>query len=282
MTPFQEGEKPMHRIGPPSAMAANQRGQSMAEFLVALAVLLPLFLAVTYAGRYGDLMQQSTAASRYAAFQRVMQPDRAALTDARIQSTTRARFFVRGDAVHGGRLQSDDGDADVTGKNMSPMWRDMSGNALLASPNDVSVTLAGSPVGSSGISKAMGAVSMFAGKDKSWTGANALQQTARVEVKLANKLDLSEGSPSPLVIAAATASVTNDLGSSGNDDTREAAESANVRGLVSGAIGKGVQVVLDVVLYMFEPCAPVFDYDPVDVVPAERLDVYKAPDKPCH
>jgi hypothetical protein len=143
------------------------------------------------------------------------------------------------------------------------------------------VKLSGAPVTTGKIGPMVKVASKFAG-DKDWSGGDALQQTARVEVKLTNKLDLSKGKPSPLVIAAATASVTNDLGSSGNDDTREAAEKWSIRGLESGALGKGVDYVLDAVLYMFEPCAPVLVYDPVDVVPSRRLDAYHAPDKPCH
>jgi hypothetical protein len=260
--------------------AAAQRGQSMAEFLVALAVLLPLFLAVTYAGRYGDLLQETTQASRYAAFQRVMQPDQGKLSDAQIQSTMRARFFVGGTAVNNGAIQSDDNDSEVTDQHMPAMWRDLSGNALLASANDVSLNFTSAPVGSTRIAGVMNTVSKFAG-NKSWSGSNAMQQTAQVEVKLSNMLDLSTESPAPLVIAAATASVTNDLGSAGNDDTRNAAESASVRGVERRTVGRW-QRYIDIVMIPFEECAPVFSYDPVDVVPARRLDTYHAPSKPCN
>ena len=41
-----------------------QRGQSLAEFLVALTVLLPLFVAINYAGKYSDIQNTANQASR--------------------------------------------------------------------------------------------------------------------------------------------------------------------------------------------------------------------------
>jgi len=76
------------------AAKATQAGQSATEFLIALLVMLPLFLAVAYAGRYGEIHQTATQASRYAAFQRVMQPDSKVLSDAKIEDQMRARYFT--------------------------------------------------------------------------------------------------------------------------------------------------------------------------------------------
>ncbi len=53
-------------------MSRLSRGQAMTEFLVAMAVLVPIFFAISYLARYGDLQQRATQASRYAAFQRAM------------------------------------------------------------------------------------------------------------------------------------------------------------------------------------------------------------------
>ena len=52
----------------PATRRARQRGQSISEFLVSLIALVPVFLAITYLGRYADLHQRATQASRYAAF----------------------------------------------------------------------------------------------------------------------------------------------------------------------------------------------------------------------
>ena len=50
------------------------RGQATTEFVVALAALVPLFIGIAYAGRYMDIHHAAVQASRYASFQRVMQP----------------------------------------------------------------------------------------------------------------------------------------------------------------------------------------------------------------
>jgi hypothetical protein len=124
----------------------------MIEFLVALSVLLPLFLVVTFAGRYGDIHQSAVQASRYAAFQRVAQPDAAKLPDAKIEDQMRARFFVQGNYLHAnGRVQSDDTAVGLRDKGLPSTWRDLSSNPLIKTPSSVtlkfqSVALNGDPV----------------------------------------------------------------------------------------------------------------------------------------
>jgi len=152
------------------------------------------------------------------------------------------------------------------------MWKDVQGKALLANAADVSMHFDEVKADSGPIEVGLVAASRFSGKK--WSDG----QASRVEVKLVNKLDMSKEAPKPLVLGATTATLGNDLASAGNDDTKAAAETGSAKGYVPGA----VDYVMDAVLFLFEECAPQLDWDPVDVVPKERLSSYRPMDKPCH
>ena len=255
----------------PIAMRPAQAGQSMVEFLVALAVLLPLFLAVTYAGRYGDIQQATVQASRYAAFQRVMQPNAAQLADSKIEDQMRARFFVRGDYLHSnGRVQSDDSAVGLADKGLSSTWRDLSFNPLLTAPDSAKLSYQSAALNAGAVAKLMGVMTKSAGK--SYGGATV----AQVEVGLVNKMDLSVPSPAALSIAAATAAVGDNLSSSGSKATRDAAATivptAKIPGALTGFFEKA--------MLLFEPAGPIIGCIKPDVVPTGRLEGY-APAGDC-
>jgi hypothetical protein len=257
----------------PVPQCVHERGQAMSEFLIALAVLLPLFLAVTYAGRYGDLQQQATQASRYAAFQRALEPSESRLPTTRIEDQMRARFFVGAQAVNDGRIRSDDSAAAVKASTMSPMWKDVHGQPLLASPMDVSMRYAKVKADSGAIEAGMEAVTQASGK--SWSDG----QAAQVEVRLVNKLNMREDiTVQPLVLAATTATIGDDLASAGNADTQSSAETLSPKRIIPSE----VDYVMDAVFFLFERCAPQLDWDPPDAVPKERLSTYRAVPQPCH
>ena len=120
-----------------SPRRSSQHGQSTTEFVIALVVCVPLYLAVDYAGKYGDLQQTAVQASRYAAFQRVLEPRTGALSDAKIEDQTRARFFLDGQR-NDGKLNSDDTAGSITDDtDQPPLWRDNGNNALLTGPTQV-------------------------------------------------------------------------------------------------------------------------------------------------
>lgn len=242
---------------------AQQRGQSIAEFLLALAMLVPLFLAIAYAGRYGDLQQTATQASRYAAMGRAMEPSESRLANSKIEDQTRARFFLAGDYLHKGRIQSDDTVVGFTNdKGQAEGWQDLSGNPLLTRPDRVTLQWGDTALSSGGVAEAMGIMTKTAGK--SYPGG----KVARLEVTLENKLDQISGSPKPIVIAAATAAAGNGLGSSGSMGTRDAAATivptAHVPDVLSGFLEEAIG--------LFEPEGPVIGCIKPDVVPAHRLD----------
>ncbi len=73
--------------------AGRQRGQALAEALVAAGLLVPLWLGVVYVSRWHDLQHVAIAAARHAAFEAHVSAGREA--PARIQESTRRRLFSR-------------------------------------------------------------------------------------------------------------------------------------------------------------------------------------------
>ena len=70
----------------------HQRGQAITEFVAAMAFFVPLFLGIVYIGKYGDIKHQAIQASRYAAMQRALDPQKHQ-SDAAIRKEMAARFF---------------------------------------------------------------------------------------------------------------------------------------------------------------------------------------------
>jgi hypothetical protein len=253
------------RTRPFAPVRKAQRGQSMAEFLVALAVLLPLFLGVTYAARYGDLQQRATQASRYAAFQRVMQPSDGALSDDKIQDQMRARFFLAPKALNDGRLQDDDSVKSIgDDKHQPALWRDLGGKALLSKPDSVTLAWGDAPLGS--LSGGLNTFTSYMGKP--WSGA----RQAHVEVSLVNKMDLSVDTPAMLKIGATTVAAGNGFGSGGSKNTRDVAAKLVPTAMLPTGLTSALTKVLDLALALFEPHGPKIGCIKPDVVATHRLE----------
>ncbi|MFG6412608.1 TadE family protein [Roseateles sp. DC23W] len=238
----------------------RQRGQAMAEFIIALAVLVPMYLAVSYLGRYGDLQQRAQQASRYASFQRAAQPDAKQLSDATIADQMRARYFLTHDALSkDGQLRSDDSVAKFKDDKGQPaLWRDLAGKALLKSPSQVTLSWSNASIGVA--NEKVGYVSGLVGKPI------ADGRLAMVELNLFNRLDLASNKPADLKIGAATAALGGGLGSSGSADTAAAAAKVN---LSSRIIPNFVEQVLGLAIKLFERDAPDFGCIKPDVVAAD-------------
>lgn len=243
---------------------AIQRGQSVAELLVALAVLAPLFLAVSYAGRYGDLAMTTTQASRYAAFQRAREPSEVRLPTSKLEDQTRTRFFADGDYLNKGHIQSDDTISKLSeDKGQPALWRDLSGAALLVhADKDITFHWGDAPVGTGLVTDAMGVMTKSAGLDY------PSGRSVGIEVKLVNKFDLSVDHPEPLLLAGTTAAAGNPLNSGGSSATRDAASTI----VPSSMVPAGLSKLLEVALALFEPNGPIIGCIKPDVVPSHRLD----------
>lgn len=242
-------------------IARAQRGQAMSEFIIALVVLVPMFLAVTYLGRYGDLQQRAQQASRYAAFQRTVQPDAGKLSDNTIADQMRARFFLAPTALaKDGHLRTDDSAAKFKDdKNQPALWHDLGGKALLKDPSQVTLQWGDASIGSA--NKDVGYVSKLIGKPM------ADGRVAMVELNLFNKLNLASANPGNIKVGASTAALGGGLGSAGSNDTAATAAKVN---LASRLIPSFVTQVVGIAAFLFEQDSPDFGCIKPDVVAAEN------------
>jgi len=244
-----------------------QRGQSMTEFLVSLAVLVPLFFAVTYAGKYADVQQTAIQASRYAAMQRAIEPQQARLSDAKIIDQTKVRFFVAGKTLNNGKLQSDDSVSKLKkGQGTPALWHDDRYNKLLAGADKVSVTFSGE--------QAMRGGALISPLAKTTTKQTFTgPRTAMVEVPLVNKMDQLNKNPAQLRLAAATAAVGNRWTSGGNADTVDNVQKT----LVTSAL-EFLNPILSFGTWFFEGSGHDFELGCVkpDELPAHRLKGYSS------
>lgn len=247
---------------PAQSSARRQRGQSISEFLVSLIALVPVFLAVTYLGRYADLHQRATQASRYAAFQRAQQPNTAALSDATLEDQTRARFFLAPKALNDGRIQHTDSVASISDAKKSPaLWSDLGGKALLAKPADVSLRWDNKSMGSTTAVKGLDLAFGMVGKDYT-PGRRAM-----VELNLLNRLDQTEATPKALRLAAATTAPGEALTARGGEGTADAARHLVPAAMLPSEVG----AVLGLIVSVFEEDKPFIGCIKADTVPKNRL-----------
>jgi hypothetical protein len=100
-----------------------QRGQALAEALVATALLVPLWLGVVYVSRWHDLQHVTISAARHAAFEAHVSAG--SDTRAQVETLTRRRLFSRDP----GRFSVASPAPDAPG--MRPQWMDHRGVASL-------------------------------------------------------------------------------------------------------------------------------------------------------
>jgi hypothetical protein len=239
-----------------------QRGQATTEFLVALLALVPVFIGVVYAGRYADLQQTATQASRYVAFERALQPDGAKLSDAKLLDQTRARFFVRPDHFDKkGAVRSDDSVAKLKkDEGLPAMWRDLSHGALLEGYDKVTLGWGGAPLGNGKAASALDAGAKLYGK--SWTG----MKTANLEIALVNRMDQASAEPKPLKIGATTAAAADAWNAGGATDVVKSIEKV----VPSSMVPEAATDLLGMFLWLFETSSPQFGCIDPNIVPADR------------
>ena len=238
-----------------------QRGQSLVEFLVAMVFMIPLFLGVYYVSKYADLQQTTVQASRYAAFQRAMQPDEARLPTAEIEDKLRARFFTRGDAFgNGERLASSDSANNLpSSQGQVVFWRDLAGNPLLQSFGQVTLDFE---------SEALTPWAAVANDQGSmlYSQHNRPIQRANVEVSL---MDHLAGGQEPLKIGASTATMGDAWSAEGSTGVRSGL-SGHALNRVSEAMARLVGQAVAPVVGLFETNEPVMPCVRVEAIPSDR------------
>jgi hypothetical protein len=119
----------------------GQGGQAMSEFLAAMALFVPLLLGVIYIGKYSDMKHEAIQASRYAAFERALDPSSVNEADPVLVEETRARFFREG-SYNSGKLAYDDTTASMNPSGtLDPVWYQLNGDPMLSKYSDVAVNL---------------------------------------------------------------------------------------------------------------------------------------------
>jgi hypothetical protein len=113
-----------------------QRGQAMTEFIVAMALFLMLFFGVVYIGKFADIKHQAIQASRFAAFERALDPSAAHESDSVLQEETRARFFTDGSRNQGKIGFQDNTGNLATSGTLNPLWGELNGTPLIQSYSD--------------------------------------------------------------------------------------------------------------------------------------------------
>jgi hypothetical protein len=114
----------------------SQRGQAMTEFVVAMALFLPLFFGIVYVGKFADIKHQAVQASRYAAFERALDPSATQESALVLQEETRARFFTDG-SRNGGRIGFQDSTSGLpVSGTLNPLWGELNGRPLIQSYSD--------------------------------------------------------------------------------------------------------------------------------------------------
>lgn len=115
--------------------ATGARGQALAEFLVASAALIAIFLGTLLLGRYHDLQWNVIQAGRYAAFQSTVQ---AGVQPATLEAGTRSRFFELAPVA---LATADERPGRDRWARTATVWADVSGRRMVTAPADVSVTV---------------------------------------------------------------------------------------------------------------------------------------------
>lgn len=128
----------------PRILARFQRGQSIAEFLIAMIVAVPLVLGVIYVGKYEDVKYTAIQASRYAVFERAFDtlpsPHESA---ADLTNEIAARFFVDPAQLNQGAVAFKDTPpgGNNTNGTLNQNWIGVDGKNVIDQYPDIKVTV---------------------------------------------------------------------------------------------------------------------------------------------
>jgi len=159
----------------------RQRGQAMSEFAIAMIAFVPLVLGVIYIGKYSDIKHQAIQASRYAAFERALDPH-SHEGGTTVQDETVARFFRDG-GQH--TIGFQDKATGSTRSDENPVWAQVNDNPMIGQYPDVSVQFSSKSVKDSTTSTLMSPMDL-AIKTMSGLNDDGSAVEADVSVKVAN------------------------------------------------------------------------------------------------
>jgi len=174
----------------------------MSEFVAAMALFLPLLVGLIYIGKYSDIKHQTIQASRYAAFERALDPSKAHEPDAVLQEETRARFFMDESRNQGALVSTTNN--QPTAATLNPLWGQLNGAPMLDNYSNVAVSFAAEqPVDDATLAPVDAANTLLFGLNRNG------QFQANVEVSPPNIASFNPLSAVNLKIAARTVVVGN-------------------------------------------------------------------------
>lgn len=117
----------------------RQHGQSMVEMVAIAGVATMLFLGILYLGRFHDIQASAIQAARYAVWERTVHSP-AQMSDAQLESQTRARLFTYNDKAY----KATDSKANGASWGVqSANWYDHGGSErLVKAPDSVKISTA--------------------------------------------------------------------------------------------------------------------------------------------
>ena len=121
--------------------AARCGGQATSEFLAAMLLFVPLLLGIIYLGKYADVKHQAIQASRYAAFERALDPSTSNEDPTMLAEETKARFFTDGSRNNGKIGFQDTTSGLSTASTLNPLWTQLDRTAMIANYSDISVNV---------------------------------------------------------------------------------------------------------------------------------------------
>jgi len=240
-----------------------QRGQSTVEFVVLALVMVPLLLIVPLLGKYMDIAQTTTVASRYVAFEANVRHSSSSAgwkTDAELAQEVRRRFFSNSDAP----IKTNDTAGDFNA-HRNTLWFDHKGNPILPTfASDVSVTTT-----KESMTQPFGTV--FAGSlDLSYANL----YTGQVTVNLANVPGLAPFDALGLSIGRSTTLLADPWAASGPAMVRAKIQSDPYAFPYKSSLPPGIyysSMLLIPFTYALESNSPNIGGVAPDIVPIDRL-----------
>lgn len=234
--------------------------------VVATAFLLPLFLSIVYAARYIDIKQTTVQASRYVAFERVVDQSNKR-KDSDLANEVRTRFFASGNRFNGA-INSVAYVAGTPGTDEdNSFWSDQSGTRLLKSFADVNVFTSNQ----SSPGKVSGFVNSIITKPFNLSTKGFV--IGNVEASLQNVQGFDPLAAINMRIGATTAILGDTWGASGADHVRTRIRKTVPASYLGSALNSFAWF-----LTPFETAFSDFDFGCInpDVVPKDRLQPYQA------
>jgi hypothetical protein len=248
----------------------------MTEFVVATAaVLAPLMLGLIYIAKYSDIKHQAIQASRFAAFQHVLDPTAANESTAVLTEETRARFFADASQLNAGKIGFQDKTTGMsTTGTLNPMWSEVNGTAMIANYSDVTVNLT-----QGSFDSVISAADSFAQANYSLDPGGLVQ--ASIGVPVVNITHFAPLSNLNINIGATTVVAGEAWNAGGAGDVENHFTPAAVPARLATGVLKTLSAVLDPVFQALSGTdGPQWGCINADAVPKDHLSNYNKP-APC-